>query len=110
MALTKNQLKFLQALRDNLGIISKAAAACNMHRNSHFKWIHESQEYKDEADSIIEECIDVVENALMEKITVEADTTAIIFFLKTKGKKRGFIEKQELEHTGRIIVTVPDED
>lgn len=99
MELTNNQLRFLEALKGSLGIISKAADACNMHRNSHFKWIHNSPEYKEEADAIIEDCIDVVEDALMRKITDDRDTTAMIFFLKTKGRSRGYIERHEYDHT-----------
>ena len=108
--LTENQIKFLESLRENLGIVSKAAASCGMHRNSHFNWMKQNPEYKDEVEAIYEECIDVVENALMDKILQYADSTAIIFFLKTKGKKRGYVERQEFEHQGKLIVRVPGEE
>ena len=44
---------------------------------------------------------DLAENRLLEKIN-DYDTTSIIFFLKTKGRKRGYQEKQELELTKPI--------
>lgn len=109
MALTKNQEKFLASLKENLGIISKAADACNLHRNSHYKWLDSSLEYKEEYLSIEDDCIDVVEHALMGKILEDKDTTAIIFYLKTKGKKRGYVEKSELDLGSNIIrVNVPE--
>lgn len=98
--LTKNQIKFLDSLRENLGIVSKAAHNCGLHRNSHFNWYKENEEYRNEVDAITEECIDVVENELLNKIVDERDTTSIIFYLKTKGKKRGYVEKQELDVRG----------
>ena len=38
----------------------------------------------------------MAESKLMENINGN-DNTSIIFFLKTKGKKRGYVEKQEVE-------------
>jgi hypothetical protein len=93
---TKNQTKFLDALRENLAIISKAADSCGMHRNNHFHWMKTNERYKAEYESIEEDCLDVAENALMNNI-INGDTTAIIFYLKTKAKKRGYIEKTETD-------------
>lgn len=100
--LTKKQEAFLAALSDNLGIVSKAAHACGLHRNNHANWIKSSPDYKNQAEAIEQDCIDVVENALMDKIVEDRDTTAIIFYLKTKGKQRGYVEKQSVEHSGEV--------
>ncbi len=47
--------------------------------------------YKDEE----EKTLDLAESKLLENIG-NNDNTGIIFFLKTKGKKRGYIERQEI--------------
>jgi hypothetical protein len=43
---------------------------------------------------------------------IGTDASAVIFFLKTKGKKRGYIEKTQLEHSGSIdpLAKLSDEE
>jgi len=92
--LTKKQLGFLSSLKENLGIISKAAHECNLHRNTHYLWM-KKEAYAKEFEAILEDCIDVVENSLMTNI-LQGDVTSIIFFLKTKARKRGYVEKPDV--------------
>ena len=45
--------------------------------------------------------IDFAESSLYKQIK-DGNTSATIFFLKTQAKRRGYIEKQEIEHSGVI--------
>jgi hypothetical protein len=58
-------------------------------------------DYKEQIDSIADMAIDFAESALKKKIE-GGDTTAIIFYLKTKGKRRGYIERAEVEQSGTV--------
>jgi hypothetical protein len=46
--------------------------------------------------------LDFGEQKLMERIA-RGDTLATMFLLKTKGKRRGYIEKQEVAHEGDVV-------
>lgn len=89
----------IEALQASLGIVKTACQEVGIVRQTHYNWMEADPEYKAAVESIAEDAIDFVESKLHQKIN-EGDTTSIIFFMKTKGKKRGYIERQELEHSG----------
>ena len=88
--------KFIEALKLNLGNITEACKASNVGRQTYYDWIDKDDDFKQSCEDVSESLLDLAENKLLEKIN-KYDTTSIIFFLKTKGKKRGYIEKQEFE-------------
>lgn len=91
----KKKKSMIQALEKANGIVSTAVKNVGINRSTHYDWYKNDQEYKDAVDDIQEGSIDFVEDALFQKIS-GGDTTAIIFYLKTKAKHRGYIEKSEM--------------
>lgn len=84
--------KFLEALARGYGIIATACEAVNVGRTTYYRWYNSDPEFKERVDEITETQVDFVESKLMQSINAN-DTTAIIFYLKTKGKKRGYSDK-----------------
>jgi len=90
----------IDALVKSLGVVTTAAKIAGIDRSTHYEWLKTDDEYKTQVISIEDIAIDFAESKLHNQIE-KGDTTATIFYLKTKGKKRGYIEKQEFGMTDR---------
>lgn len=84
----------IEALIKSLGVVTTAAKIAKIDRSTHYEWIKTDPEYKAAVDSIEDIAIDFAESKLHKRIE-DGDTTATIFYLKTKGKKRGYVERTE---------------
>ena len=89
----------LEALERSLGIVSTACEKAGVSRQTHYNWLKDDPEYKTAVDQIQESVIDFAESHLY-KLIKEGNPAANIFYLKTKGKSRGYIERQEVEVIG----------
>ena len=98
----------LEALEKSLGIVSTACKMVDISRQTHYAWLKADEEYKKAVDSIQDGVLDFAESHLY-KLVKEGNPAATIFFLKTKGKKRGYIERQEIEVTEKKPLSWLDE-
>ena len=89
----------LDALEKSLGVVTAACKAVGIGRTTHYLWMQEDPDYKKAVEELGDVAIDFAESQLHKQIK-EGNSTATIFFLKTKGKKRGYVERQEIEATG----------
>lgn len=94
--LTKNQQKVLPFLEKSLGIVTTAFKNAGFNRSMHYEWLENSPAYRKAVEAIEDITIDFVESKLQEQIN-DGNVVATIFFLKTKGRKRGYIEKIETD-------------
>tara|TARA_Y100000385_G_C12595609_1_gene426587 strand:+ start:49 stop:429 length:381 start_codon:yes stop_codon:yes gene_type:complete len=86
----------IEALEKSLGIVTTACKKVGIARDTHYRWYREDVEYKKQVDDISNVVLDFAESQLHLQIQKE-NTSATIFFLKTKGKERGYVEKKEIE-------------
>ena len=86
----------LDALEKSLGVVTSACKSVGIARQTHYEWMKEDILYKAAVDELSDVAIDFAESQLHKQIR-EGNSTATIFFLKTKGKKRGYVERQEVD-------------
>lgn len=98
--LTLKQRKFLQAYKATMGNVTKACEMTGVKsRRSYYDWL-ENEEFAKEIELLQETQVDFAESMLFKNMS-EGKETSIIFYLKCKGKKRGYIEKQEIGVTDK---------
>lgn len=99
--LTLKKKAMLKALKENRGFVSIAANAVGIRRETHYDWLKTDPEYKRIYEEVLELDLDQVENKLRDRIDAN-DTTAVIFHLKTKGRKRGYYEQDIVEQKEEV--------
>ena len=85
----------LKALEKNLGVVTLSCRKANIPRSTFYKWVNEDKEFAEQVKEIENVALDFAESELLKQIQ-NGIPTSTIFYLKTKGKKRGYIERQEI--------------
>jgi ACT domain-containing protein len=93
--------QMLEALEKTLGVVTGACKKVGISRETHYRWLREDEAYKVAVNSIEDVALDFAESQLHLQIQ-NGEVSSTIFYLKTKGKKRGYIERAELEHSGEF--------
>lgn len=89
---------YLEALRKTFGNITQSCKAVGISRQTHYDWLKNDEEFKQayESEDYDEMFMDLVESKLTEE-AINNNTAILIFLAKTKLKKRGYIEKSEID-------------
>ena len=88
----------LQALENSLGVVTVACKQSGTPRSTYYKWLKEDEQFAKDVKEIENIALDFAESQLHTQMK-DGSTPATIFYLKTKGKKRGYIERSELDLT-----------
>ena len=91
---------FIAQYLSQFGNVSGACKSIGISRGTFYNWKRDDKEFAQalEDSQPVEHFLDFVENKLVTLIN-ELNPTAIIFALKTKGKHRGYVEKQIIENS-----------
>ena len=83
--------------------ISEACRAAEINRTTFYTWQETDPDFKAAIEEAKEKLLDFAESKLVEQIQTGI-TPALIFFLKTQGKQRGYTEKVQTELSGSVKI------
>ena len=99
IGISHRQEEFIRIFPKKLFNVTKTCNAISINRKTYYRWRKNNPVFRREIDYLKEAHFDDVESILLHKIFVEEDTKALIFFMKSKMKDRGYgntrVEKQE---------------
>jgi hypothetical protein len=95
----------LVALEKNLGIVTYACNAVDVSRALFYKWKKEDKKFAEDVYDINEIVLDFGESQLYT-LMKEKNVSAVIFFLKTRGKKRGYTESVDINNGSKATVNI----
>lgn len=101
MALKVSEIE--EAIYQTRGNLSAVARGFAVSRQAIQKRVNNSERLQKALEDARENMLDAAENVLYEK-ALQGETAELIFFLKTQGKRRGYTEKQEVEHSGGVVI------
>jgi hypothetical protein len=89
---------FLSAMDKTFGNITASAKAVGISRTIVYKWRDKDPKFKERLESSCyeESLLDAIDGKLNKLAVVDENPTVLIFLAKTKGKKRGYIERTEV--------------
>ena len=94
----KNKEQFIKALYQTNGIVAAACVAAHVGRSTYYRWMQSDVDFGRKVHDVMETQKDYVESKLLANINA-GDTTAIIYYLKTKARDRGWNERVNPEKT-----------
>jgi hypothetical protein len=104
----KKHKDFLKVLKANAGLVMISCEKAGIHHSTYYDWKENIEGFDDEVYAINEAMLDMAEGKLYQNVQ-NNDNASIMFLLKCKAKHRGYIERQQVEHSGQIEIVIDDE-
>lgn len=94
--------KLLTALEKSLGIVTPACREVGISRDRFYTYYHEDEDFKKRVDDIQNIQLDFVENQMFKKIK-EGSEKSILFYMRYRGKGRGYTESLDITTGGENL-------
>ena len=101
----RTDAQIIDALKEARGMVAVAARKLGVSRVTIYNRRDKSEAVRDAIEEARDFTTDVAELKLYESIQ-KGEAWAVQFYLKTLGKDRGYVERQQIEHSGELPVIV----
>ena len=91
--------EMIDAITEARGFVTEAAESLGCSRRTVYRYLDDYSTVAEALEDAREKRHDFVENKLMQAVD-QGNITAIIFYLKTQCKDRGYVERTQVEHSG----------
>ncbi len=106
----KQKKDVLKALKTTMGNVSLSCEKVGISRFAFYRWREEDSDFNREVEEINERTLDFVESKLMQGIQ-DGNARMIIFFLSTKGRKRGYGQtKEQTEKESGVMLNITSDE
>lgn len=86
----------IEAIQRHKGLLAPAARDLGVSRSTIYNYVDRYKTIRKAMDDARETNLDFAESKLMQAVN-NGNVTAIMFLLKTVGRNRGYVERQEVE-------------
>jgi len=97
----------LDALRANRGMVATSCQQLGIERSHYYYHTARDPDFRAACESINELNIDTAEMKLWEHIEAGKETP-LLFYLRTQGKKRGYVEQREPVDVNAIFIQIQE--
>ncbi|MCK5644811.1 MAG: hypothetical protein KAJ19_28685 [Gammaproteobacteria bacterium] len=97
--------RIIEALHATKGAVYLAAKHLDCSHMTVYRYINKYPDIKEIKDYYDEEVNDIAELGLRKRI-IAGDLHAIKYQLSTKGKGRGYVERQEVQNDGELTIKI----
>lgn len=97
--------QFIEAIPGTGGIVTKIAEKVGCTWHTARKYIDTYSTIRGAYQDECERVLDLAESALIKSVS-EQEAWAVKYLLSTKGKHRGYVERQEVQHDGQVNITI----
>ncbi len=90
--IARNKKRLLKALDASLGIVTTACKQAKISRSLYYEYMADDAQFKRDVAALDDVALDFAESSLLMQIR-NGTPASTIFYLKTKGRKRGYVEQ-----------------